>query len=101
MAISNIDISEKYIEDFCQKWRIKEFALFGSVLRDDFGKESDVDILVSFYDDAGWSLFDIIDMKYELETVLCREVDIVEDGTIRNPYRLKEISRTKEVIYAA
>jgi len=99
--MKNIKISDEYINDFCRKWRIKELSLFGSVLRDDFGDESDIDVLVSFYDNAEWNLFDIIDMKYELEAVLNRSVDIIEDGAIRNPYRLKEISRTKEVIYAA
>ena len=45
------------IAEFCRKWRIAEFALFGSVLRDDFRPDSDVDVLVTYDPDAGWSGF--------------------------------------------
>ena len=49
---------EKKIEDFCRRWKIAEFSLFGSVLREDFGPNSDVDVLVSFSPDIPWSLLD-------------------------------------------
>ena len=52
----NIDIPKETIAAFCQKWKIVEFSLFGSVLRDDFRPDSDVDVLVSFAPDAEWSL---------------------------------------------
>ena len=66
------------IAEFCQKWKIRELSLFGSVLREDFGSESDVDILVSFEPDAPWSYFEWADMQEELNAIFDRKVDLVE-----------------------
>ena len=52
MKVKNIAISRKKITDFCQRWKITEFAFFGSVLRDDFRPDSDIDVLVTFAPDA-------------------------------------------------
>lgn len=89
------------ISAFCRKWRIEELALFGSVLRDDFSPESDVDILVTFLPEARVSLFDFVEMKEELEKVLQRKVDLVSKGGLRNPFRRHEILNTRQVVYAA
>lgn len=97
---SRIKVNKEKIEDFCRRWMIKEMALFGSVLRDDFDEESDVDVLISFYEDAHWSLFDWIEMTDELEEITGREVDLVERGSLRNPFRRRAILSQKEVIYA-
>jgi predicted nucleotidyltransferase len=86
---------------FCRKWRIQELALFGSVLREDFSPESDVDVLVTFDREAPWSLWDVIAMREELEQMLGRKVDLVEKDAIRNPFRRREILRTHQVIHAA
>ncbi|MEK6676788.1 MAG: nucleotidyltransferase family protein [Planctomycetota bacterium] len=86
---------------FCGKWRIAEFSLFGSVLRDDFGPESDVDVLVSFESGAPWSLWDLIDMREELARIFGRRVDLVEEKALRNPFRRREILTTRQVIHAA
>ena len=96
-----IDIQPEKIKDFCKKWKIMEFSLFGSVLRDDFRSNSDVDVLVSFEETAGWDLFDIVDMKEELKSIFDREVDLVEQGAIRNPFRRQSILSSKEILYAA
>ena len=101
MTSTEIVLQEDKIEDFCQRWKITEFALFGSVLRDDFRPDSDVDVLVSFAEDAGWNLIDWVDMREEIESILGREVDLVEKNALRNPFRRHTILRTKEVIYAA
>jgi predicted nucleotidyltransferase len=98
---AQIQIDREKICAFCTKWKIKEFALFGSVLREDFGADSDVDVLISFSDDADWSLYDWIDMIEELKNIFGREVDLVEKGTIRNPFRRHAILNNKEIIYAA
>jgi predicted nucleotidyltransferase len=84
----------------CRKWRVRELALFGSVLRDDFNPESDVDVLVSFEPDAPWDLFDLMDMRAEFALFFGRPVDLVEQEGLRNPYRRREILRTREVVYA-
>jgi predicted nucleotidyltransferase len=57
---------------------ITEFALFGSILRDDFRPDSDVDVLVTFVPDAKWGLFKLVEMQQELETLVGRDVDLIE-----------------------
>ena len=89
------------IADLCRRWKVTEFALFGSAVRDDFGPESDVDVLVRFEADAGWSLFDLVTMQGELAEVFGRKVHLVEAEGLRNPFRRDEILRTREVVYAS
>jgi hypothetical protein len=59
----NINLPMPQIRRFCQHWQITEFALFGSVLREDFRPESDIDCLINFTDNAPWSLLDIVQMN--------------------------------------
>ncbi len=101
MISPKVEVSEEAIASFCDHWKITEFALFGSILRDDFRPDSDVDVLVSFAPDEKWSLWDIIAMKEELEKLFGREVDLVQKDCLRNPFRRYEILSTKQVIYAA
>ncbi len=89
-----IELPREALADFCRRWMITEFALFGSVLRDDFGPESDIDVLVTYAPDAEWSLLDHVAMEDDLEAILGRDVDIltrrgVEEG--RNAIRRHEI----------
>ena len=101
MAPPQINIPMDKIRDFCLRWKIVEFALIGSVLRDDFRPDSDIDVLLSFEANAGWSLYDIVDMKDELKAMFGREIDLVEKEAIRNPYRRRVMLTDKEVLYAA
>ncbi len=96
-----INIPETKIVEFCQRWRVKELAVFGSALGDDFQPDSDVDVLVVFQDDAHWSLFDHFRAQEELEQIFGREVDLVEKAAVRNPFRRHHILNHHEVIYAA
>ena len=96
-----IPLPQSEVEAFCRKWQIEELSLFGSVLREDFSKESDVDVLVTFKPEARWSLFDFVEMKDELSEILHREVDLVSRGGLRNPFRRYEILSTRQVVYAA
>lgn len=96
-----ITIPKDKIAEFCRRWKITEFALFGSVLRDDFRPDSDIDVLVSFEEKAGWSLYDIVEMKDELKAVFGRDVDLVEKGAVRNPFRRHSIMTNREILYAA
>jgi predicted nucleotidyltransferase len=75
-------------------------ALFGSVLRDDFNPDSDIDVLVSFSPEAQWSLWDFPQMQDELKAIFGREVDIVEKDALKNPFRRHSILTTKQVLYA-
>ena len=101
--IKNINLPLSQIRQFCQKWQIVEFGLFGSVLRDDFRPDSDIDCLVKFSEMADWSLFDRVKMKQELAIILNRKVDLVNRKSIENSQnwlRKKEILSTTKVIYA-
>ncbi len=87
------------LADFCRKWNIRELSLFGSALREDFGPESDLDFLVSFAPGTTLTIDHFLDMKEELETRFGRSVDLVEKEALRNPWRKREILRTREVLY--
>jgi len=79
-------------------------AIFGSALREDFGPGSDVDVLVSFEDDARWSLFDLVRMEKELKALLGRPVDLVPRLAVEqseNYIRRKSILENAEVVYGA
>lgn len=104
MAELNIDLPEDKIAAFCRKWKIQEFALFGSALEGTFRPDSDVDVLVTFEPDARWTLFDHVDMQDELKAILGREVDLVSRRGIersRNQIRRRAILDSARVIYAA
>lgn len=100
MKFHKIDLPKEKILDFCQRWKITEFALFGSVLRDDFRPNSDIDVLVTFAEGSEYSLFDLAQMQIELKTILACEVDLVEKAGLRNPFRRRAILNNMEVIYA-
>lgn len=96
-----IQIPLPAIGDFCRRWQITELALFGSVLRDDFRPDSDVDVLVTFAPDAPWSYWEWPDMIGELEKMFDRKVDFVEKQAIQNPFRRRSILSSYQVLYAA
>jgi predicted nucleotidyltransferase len=96
-----IQIDRERIVEFCRKWNITEFALFGSVLRDDFRPDSDVDVLVTFGPGGGLTFENRVKMLDELSAIFGRKVDLVEKKAIRNPFRRYEILTTKSVVYAA
>jgi predicted nucleotidyltransferase len=90
------------IAEFCRRWKIQEMAVFGSVLRADFDSESDIDVIVTFDDDAEWSLLDHIRMQQELQSVLQRDVDLVTRRAVeqsQNWIRRKEILSTASIIF--
>ncbi|MGD1866455.1 MAG: nucleotidyltransferase family protein [Phormidesmis sp.] len=109
MKLKNIDAPMPEIERFCQKWNLTEFALFGSVLRDDFRpKDSDVDVMVQFHADAmaafkGFDYFSALEqMEEELKALFNRDVDVIVRSSIeksRNYLRRREILSSAKVIY--
>jgi len=96
-----VKVDRERIAQFCQKWRVKEFAIFGSALGTDFGPESDVDVLVELQADHGLTLYDWVDMIGELEVIFARRVHLVGKGGLKNPLRRAEILETAEVVYAS
>lgn len=100
----NLEVPDEAIADFCHRWKITELAVFGSVLRKDFGPESDVDVLVTFAPDARWGLFDLFDMEQELSRAAGRKVDIVERAAVEeseNYIRRRRILGSAETVYVA
>ena len=99
----NLNLSHRRIRDFCARWKVTELAVFGSALREDFGPDSDVDVLVAFASDARWTLLDHVEMQDELVVILGRNVDLVSRRGVnrsRNHIRRREILRSAEVVYA-
>ena len=101
---TRVTIPRKKLGEFCRRWKISELAFFGSVLRDDFHPNSDIDLLVSFNPKATVSLFDLVRMQNELGEIFGREVDLVERRAIEkseNYIRRKGILSNTKVIYEA
>ncbi|WP_254565409.1 nucleotidyltransferase family protein [Oscillatoria sp. HE19RPO] len=99
----NIELPFAQIQGFCQRWHITEFALFGSVLRDDFRPENDIDVLVTFDPQFRRGLAETIQMRQELETLFGREVDLIIKPAIVNSenwLRRQQILESAQVIYA-
>ena len=99
---ARIAIDREKIAEFCRKWKIRELSVFGSALRDDFSKESDVDLLVSFEPSAKWSLWDHHSMQEELKEILGRQVDLLSRRAVEqspNWIRRKAILESAETIY--
>ena len=101
MPKKRFTIPRKKIAEFCKRWNVSEFSVFGSAIRKDFRPDSDVDVMVVFEPDAPVGLFEMAHMQVELETLFGRPVDLVEKAGLRNPYRRREILRTAKVVYAA
>ncbi len=99
---SRLGITPQQLAEFCQRRYISELALFGSILRDDFHPNSDIDMLVTFQPSARVSLIDLIDMQYELQELCDRKVDLLTKKSVEtssNWMRRQEILTTARVIY--
>lgn len=99
-----IDIPEQEIVEFCKKWKIVEFALFGSVLRDDFRPDSDIDVLIRFAPTSPRSFFEMARMQWDLEAIFGRKVDLLSRGGVEledNVLRKSAILDSARILYAA
>lgn len=103
MKVKNIELRIDYIAEFCDRWQITEFALFGSVLRDDFNQNSDIDVLVTFAPNAKRGLTETMQMQDELQTLFGRRVDLIVKTAIersQNWLRRKNILTSAQIVYA-
>ena len=103
MGKIQIHIPKEKIAGFCKKWGIREFCLFGSVLRAEFCSDSDIDVLVTFDENAKNTLFDLVNMESELKDIFGRNVDIISRRGIessRNYLRRNAILESAEAVYA-
>ncbi len=90
------------IRELCRAHHVRSLHAFGSVLRRDFGPNSDVDLVVVFDRSRGQGAFaQYFDFKEALEELLGREVDLVSGHATRNPFFQQELDATKELLYAA
>jgi len=99
-----LPIDSDKLREFCTRWKITELALFGSVVRDDFGPDSDVDVLVSFAPEARWTLLDHVRMRDELADIFGRGVDLVTRRSIErsaNYLRRRDILGSAQVVYGS
>jgi uncharacterized protein len=104
VTITAIELPMDKIQNFCKKWQVIELALFGSVLRDDFRPDSDIDVLISFSPNAKRGLTETLQMRDELEAIFDRKVDLIVKAAIKrseNWLRRKNILESAQTIYAA
>ena len=104
LLYDRLGITPKQLKDFCQRWKVAELELFGSILRDDFHAGSDIDVLVSYQSTAERGLFEKMHMKQELEMLCDRDVDLISKKAIersKNWIRRQNILDSAEVIYVA
>jgi uncharacterized protein len=102
MTSQNLDLPIAAIKDLCDRWQIIEFALFGSVLRDDFRPTSDIDVLITFAPNARKGLLTLARIKHELEDLLGRDVDVLTKKSIEqshNVARSHNILKSAQVLY--
>lgn len=103
MTITAIELPMEAIAQFCDRWQVIEFALFGSVLRDDFRPDSDIDVMVQFHPEAHPTFSSLDQMAAQLKTIFHRDIDLItRQGieTSRNYLRRQEILSSAQVIYA-
>jgi uncharacterized protein len=100
----NIENFKTNLKNFCDRWLVEEFYLFGSVLREDFRADSDVDVLIKFNLNSRIGLIELVGMKQELEDFFGRDVDLLTKGSIEQSHnwiRQKEIFGTMRLIYVS
>lgn len=85
----------------CKKHEVKTLAVFGSILTDRFNSESDVDLLVDFNDNVDYTTYsdNYFGLYYDLRSIFSREVDLVDEKSLKNRYFIEELNETKKMIY--
>ena len=99
-----ISFDEEPLRVLCQRWKITELSLFGSVLRDDFGPEADVDVLITFEPRAPWSLLDLARAQRELASLVGRPVDLLTRRSVEqhtNPWTKHLILSSAQTLFRA
>ncbi len=104
VTAARIEIPQDRVAEFCRRWKISELALFGSVLRDDFRPDSDVDVLVTFAPDARLRFSDLLQMERELKQILGRDVDLIDRACVeesKNWIRRRAILGSAQTVYVS
>jgi len=100
---SILETRREDLKSLCQKLKIKRLYAFGSVVSDRFNEKSDIDFLISFADNLTVEEYtnNYFSLHYKLRELFNREIDIVTEKTLSNPYLIESINETKELIYEA
>ena len=93
----NVTIDAEQVRELCERYGVRELALFGSVLREDFGPGSDIDVLVEYPPDTEASLLDFVALQDDLEKVLGRRVDLVSKGGLK-PHLQDRVLAQREIV---
>ena len=104
MTPKDLGIETDKIAEFCRRWKISRLAVFGSIVRGESGPDSDIDLLVTFQNEADWTMFDHFTMEEELSHMFGREVDLISIKALeenQNPIYRREILDSARQIYAA
>lgn len=101
VAMFDVNAHIRDIERICRRFGVKRLEFFGSAVTDSFGPKSDVDCVIEFEESSENAFHRYFDLKYALEELLGREVDLVVDSAITNPYFRRSIDSHRQLIYAA
>lgn len=104
MLQNTLPLAPKQLADFCNRYQILELALFGSILRDDFSPESDIDFLVTYAPDKRWQAWGDLPEQDEMETLLGRKIDWITRKSVEasaNPFFRRVVLNEAEILYAA
>jgi len=98
----NIKSYEEKIKKLCVSLHLKRLDLFGSAATEEFGSNSDIDVIVEFEENGNYNHFDsYFTLKEQLQNIFHRPIDIIIDGAVKNPYLKASIAQTRKNIYAA
>jgi len=98
-----IEINKNKLIEICKEFKIKRLYVFGSVVGDDFTDNSDIDFLLSFFDNLTPEQYadNYIELHYRLRKLFFREIDILTERTLKNPYFVDQVNKSKQLIYEA
>jgi predicted nucleotidyltransferase len=97
----DIETFKPRIAELCRRVKVSRLDVFGSATDESFGTQSDIDVLVRFQQDGGGLFNRYFDLKEGLEQIFGRPVDVVVEGSVRNPYFQASIERSRKNVYAA
>ena len=101
VSVSDLGVDLTNLAALCERWSISKIALFGSFARGEARDDSDIDLMITFLPECMPSLWNFVALKDEFEGLFGREVDLLVEGPIRNPFRRRSIERDLTTIYAA
>ena len=94
------ELKGKELETLCKKNKVKSLFVFGSVIREDFNENSDIDLVVDFDESDPFKYTDLyFNLKNKLENLFKRQVDLIEERAIKNRFFKKELDNTKIKLY--